>query len=184
MGKGEIARFEQFLLFPQCFQKTCTAATINQGFFGRRLSVSNPLVPPPFLRRMAQMFRFVTGFGDCVRCFFCAIGLRNWEKGDDPWAEHARWSQKCSYVLEKKGFAFVKSHQNETDEPYNAEASASAPPLKYDKEENCRRQEIGNQVCDVYSIFIHLIIVLRRSFSSEIRPVLFNASPSPSLGRL
>ena len=25
VGKGEIARNEQFLLFPQCFQKTCTA---------------------------------------------------------------------------------------------------------------------------------------------------------------
>ena len=25
MGKGEIAHYEQFLLFPQCFQKTCTA---------------------------------------------------------------------------------------------------------------------------------------------------------------
>ena len=25
VGKGEIARFEQFLLFPQCFQKTYTA---------------------------------------------------------------------------------------------------------------------------------------------------------------
>ena len=25
MGKGEIARYEQFLLFPQCFQKTFTA---------------------------------------------------------------------------------------------------------------------------------------------------------------
>ena len=24
-GKGEIAHFEQFLLFSQCFQKTCTA---------------------------------------------------------------------------------------------------------------------------------------------------------------
>ena len=24
-GKGEIARFEQFLLFPQCFQKTYSA---------------------------------------------------------------------------------------------------------------------------------------------------------------
>ena len=23
--KGEIVRYEQFLLFPQCFQKTCTA---------------------------------------------------------------------------------------------------------------------------------------------------------------
>ena len=26
-GKGEIAHYEQFLLFPQCFQKTCTADT-------------------------------------------------------------------------------------------------------------------------------------------------------------
>ena len=24
VGKGEIARYEQFLLFSQCFQKTCT----------------------------------------------------------------------------------------------------------------------------------------------------------------
>ena len=23
VGKGEIARYEQFLLFPQCFQKSC-----------------------------------------------------------------------------------------------------------------------------------------------------------------
>ena len=27
VGKGEIARHEQFLLFLQCFQKTCTADT-------------------------------------------------------------------------------------------------------------------------------------------------------------
>ena len=25
VGKGEIARYEQFILFPRCFQKTCTA---------------------------------------------------------------------------------------------------------------------------------------------------------------
>ena len=25
VGKAEIARYKQFLLFPQCFQKTCTA---------------------------------------------------------------------------------------------------------------------------------------------------------------
>ena len=25
VGKGEIARYEQFLLFPQCFQQTCIA---------------------------------------------------------------------------------------------------------------------------------------------------------------
>ena len=27
VGKGEIARHEQFLLYPRCFQKTCTANT-------------------------------------------------------------------------------------------------------------------------------------------------------------
>ena len=27
MGKGEIARYEQFLLFPQCFQKACFPRT-------------------------------------------------------------------------------------------------------------------------------------------------------------
>ena len=27
VGKGEIARYEQFLLFPQCFNETCTADT-------------------------------------------------------------------------------------------------------------------------------------------------------------
>ena len=27
LGKGEIARYKQFLLFPQCFQKTYTADT-------------------------------------------------------------------------------------------------------------------------------------------------------------
>ena len=30
-GKGEIARYEQVLLFPQCFQKTCTADGLKQG---------------------------------------------------------------------------------------------------------------------------------------------------------
>ena len=27
VGKGEIARYEQFLLFPQCFQRTCKQDT-------------------------------------------------------------------------------------------------------------------------------------------------------------
>ena len=27
VGKGEIARYDKFLLFPQCFQKACTADT-------------------------------------------------------------------------------------------------------------------------------------------------------------
>ena len=30
-GKGEIARYKQFLLFPQCFQKTCTGKGLTKG---------------------------------------------------------------------------------------------------------------------------------------------------------
>ena len=37
MGKGEIARYEQFLLCPQCFQKTLTADSKNQGLFEKGL---------------------------------------------------------------------------------------------------------------------------------------------------
>ena len=29
VGKGEIARYEQFLLFPQCFQKACFAGALK-----------------------------------------------------------------------------------------------------------------------------------------------------------
>ena len=32
VGKGEIAFYKQFLLFPWCFEKTCTADTQKLGF--------------------------------------------------------------------------------------------------------------------------------------------------------
>ena len=38
VGKGEIARYEQFLLFPQCFQKTCTADTLKPGLVWERVN--------------------------------------------------------------------------------------------------------------------------------------------------
>ena len=37
VGKGEIDRYEQFLLFPQCFQKTCTADTLKPGLVWKRV---------------------------------------------------------------------------------------------------------------------------------------------------
>ena len=38
VGKGEIAHYEQFLLFPQCFQKTVLQTRIKQGLFGKGLN--------------------------------------------------------------------------------------------------------------------------------------------------
>ena len=36
--KGEIARYEQFLPFPQCFQKTCTINTLKRGLVWERVN--------------------------------------------------------------------------------------------------------------------------------------------------
>ena len=38
VGKGEIARYEQFLLFPHCFEKTCTVDTLKQGLVWERVN--------------------------------------------------------------------------------------------------------------------------------------------------
>ena len=38
MGKGEIARYKQFLLFAQCFQKIIVQTRKNQGLFGKGLT--------------------------------------------------------------------------------------------------------------------------------------------------
>ena len=39
VGKGEIACYEQFLLFPQCFLKTCTADTRKPGLVWERVNI-------------------------------------------------------------------------------------------------------------------------------------------------
>ncbi|KAE8574425.1 hypothetical protein XENTR_v10003421 [Xenopus tropicalis] len=54
---------------------------------------------------------FYTGHRDHVKCFHCDGGLRNWEQGDDPWTEHAKWFPMCDFLLQVKGEAFIRSVQ-------------------------------------------------------------------------
>ena len=39
VGRGEIACFKQFLLFQQCFQKTCPEDMKKQGFVWERVNI-------------------------------------------------------------------------------------------------------------------------------------------------
>ena len=39
VGKGEIARYEQFLLFPQCFKRLILQTRESKGLFGTGLNV-------------------------------------------------------------------------------------------------------------------------------------------------
>lgn len=41
-------------------------------------------------------------------CFYCGVGLKDWEEMDDPWVEHAVWSPKCIHVVLIKGQAFIE----------------------------------------------------------------------------
>ncbi|XP_053396381.1 baculoviral IAP repeat-containing protein 7-like [Mercenaria mercenaria] len=49
-----------------------------------------------------------TGVGDSVRCYFCGGGLRNWERGDVPMEEHAKWYPKCPHILLVKGQTYIE----------------------------------------------------------------------------
>ncbi|XP_076444649.1 baculoviral IAP repeat-containing protein 7-like [Babylonia areolata] len=59
-------------------------------------------------QQLAKAGFFYAGFNDSVKCFFCDGGLRNWERDDDPWHEHARWFPRCKYVRQVKGDQFVE----------------------------------------------------------------------------
>ncbi|KAH9504938.1 hypothetical protein Btru_061105 [Bulinus truncatus] len=41
---------------------------------------------------------FYAGYSDCVRCFYCGLGLRSWKPGDDIYVEHERYRPTCSYL--------------------------------------------------------------------------------------
>ncbi|KAM4868772.1 baculoviral IAP repeat-containing protein 1 [Urocitellus parryii] len=43
-----------------------------------------------------------TGERDTVQCFSCDGCLGDWEEGDNPWKEHAKWFPKCEYLQSKK----------------------------------------------------------------------------------
>uniref|UniRef100_A0A3B3XSJ8 RING-type E3 ubiquitin transferase n=1 Tax=Poecilia mexicana TaxID=48701 RepID=A0A3B3XSJ8_9TELE len=61
---------------------------------------------------LAQAGFFYTGHGDNVKCFFCDGGLRNWEQGDDPWQEHAKWFPRCEFLIQSRGQEYISNIQD------------------------------------------------------------------------
>ncbi|XP_065422216.1 baculoviral IAP repeat-containing protein 7 isoform X1 [Chrysemys picta bellii] len=93
---------------------------------------------PPYTElypeQLARAGFFYTGQGDTVRCFYCDGSLRNWELGDDPWREHAKWFPRCEFLLQSRGRDFVSSVQ---DSDFNApggswQRAEQDPPVPQD----------------------------------------------------
>ncbi|XP_034297073.1 baculoviral IAP repeat-containing protein 1 isoform X1 [Pantherophis guttatus] len=53
---------------------------------------------------------FFTGIKDTVQCFACSGCLGNWEEGDDPWKEHAKWFPECEFLQRKKSRDEIKQY--------------------------------------------------------------------------
>ncbi|XP_053396738.1 putative inhibitor of apoptosis [Mercenaria mercenaria] len=76
---------------------------------------------------LASAGLFYTGTYDFVKCFSCGTGMRNWERGDDPWIVHAQSLPKCQYVAEIKGPEFIDEHAGQNVENPNDEEEDNAP---------------------------------------------------------
>uniref|UniRef100_A0A667ZKJ7 RING-type E3 ubiquitin transferase n=1 Tax=Myripristis murdjan TaxID=586833 RepID=A0A667ZKJ7_9TELE len=61
---------------------------------------------------LARAGFFYTGHGDNVKCFYCDGGLRNWEPGDDPWQEHAKWFPRCEFLIQTRGQDYINNIQD------------------------------------------------------------------------
>ena len=59
-------------------------------------------------QQLAEAGFYCCGVSDHVRCFHCGNGLKNWESGDEPWEQHARWYPECYYVILMKGQNFIE----------------------------------------------------------------------------
>ena len=59
-------------------------------------------------REMADAGFYYQGENDCVCCYYCGGGLKNWKQEDNAWYEHAKWYPLCEYVLRKQGVEFVR----------------------------------------------------------------------------
>ncbi|XP_048769072.2 baculoviral IAP repeat-containing protein 2-like isoform X2 [Ostrea edulis] len=93
------------------------------------------------------------GYGDYTRCFYCGGGLRNWEREDDPWTEHARWFPKCTFLRQNKGDEFVAlvqiEHQEE-EELAAMESTENVPSLE--RNENTSTSLGHTTDTDIYNL--------------------------------
>lgn len=91
---------------------------------------------------------FYTGTSDKCVCFYCGLGLKKWESGDDPFVEHAKYAPDCEYLVAKKGEKFIekcKINKNSTEEQQTTTTTA-APEDEEDEEANHRHED----ECETY----------------------------------
>uniref|UniRef100_A0A4X2LMP8 RING-type E3 ubiquitin transferase n=1 Tax=Vombatus ursinus TaxID=29139 RepID=A0A4X2LMP8_VOMUR len=102
-------------------------------------------------QQLAEAGFFYTGQHDHVKCYYCDGGLRNWDRGDDPWREHAKWFPRCEFLLQSRGRDYVSRIQESSglldswghgEDPgeVNSTSSTPAPALMASEPSTHRRE--------------------------------------------
>ena len=75
------------------------------------LQQTSPLLTPESFARAGF---FYSGTADNVMCFWCGLGLNQWESTDDPMVEHVRFTPRCTWLLRASAATESKSikHSN------------------------------------------------------------------------
>ncbi|XP_076084112.1 baculoviral IAP repeat-containing protein 2-like isoform X2 [Mytilus galloprovincialis] len=137
-----------------CYESSSSSRISNNTTSSFDIDLDNPRYPnyaalqvrissfqgwPSYLdqtpKQMATAGFLFAGYQDYTRCFFCGGGLRNWEAGDDPWVEHARWFPKCSYLRQNKGDRFIKAVQDKHEQLNKEESKKSDQITSFQKTE-------------------------------------------------
>ena len=92
----------------------------------------SPSVPVD-TRSLAEAGFYSVGVSDYVKCFYCDGGLFNWELGDDPWIEHAKWFPDCQFVVLNKSQTFIEECRRmaiteSTEQPTNPSPNTESDP--------------------------------------------------------
>ena len=80
-----------------------------------RINSFSSWTQPQSIHTLSEAGFFYTGKSDFVRCFSCGGGLKNWENGDDPWIEHARWFPSCQFLKQSKGNSFIEMVKDQSN---------------------------------------------------------------------
>lgn len=123
----------------------------------------------PDARQMANAGFFYTGYKDCVNCFSCGGGLKDWLQHYNPWIQHAIYYNDCQFVKLMKGIDFVKLYQCSN----NIDVDVTSPTPSTSTEENKRLCRIC-YINECNMIFIpcgHFISCLKCSQSLKICPI-------------
>ncbi|XP_038606475.1 baculoviral IAP repeat-containing protein 7 isoform X1 [Tachyglossus aculeatus] len=92
--------------------------------------------------QLAKAGFFYSGHRDKVTCYYCDGGLRNWEQGDDPWREHAKWFPRCEFLLQARGRDYINSIHDLYFTPM--ESLGSSGQLD-EQESTVAQDQMGNQ---------------------------------------